>query len=61
VCPGDIIHLTPEGPDVRYPDECSHCGLCVTECPVQAVEIRFSWNMLQLPIQLTRREHGTDA
>jgi adenylylsulfate reductase subunit B len=55
VCPGDILHLGPAGLEVRYADECSHCGICQLECPEGAIEIRFAWNMLQPPTELTKR------
>ena len=36
VCPVDCFY---EGPNmlVIHPDECIDCGLCVTECPVNAI------------------------
>jgi ferredoxin len=36
VCPVDCFH---EAPDILYidPDTCIDCGLCVDECPVQAI------------------------
>ena len=44
VCPVDCIHELPEDkrgdfPDMLYidPDECIDCGVCVDECPVEAI------------------------
>lgn len=44
VCPVDCIHPLPDAPDfaaetMLYIDktECIDCGLCVDECPVQAI------------------------
>lgn len=44
VCPVDCIHPTKdeatfEAADMLYidPDTCIDCGLCVDECPVQAI------------------------
>ena len=61
VCPGDILHMADGVPEVRYPAECSHCGICATECPQRAIEIRFAWNMLQPPVELSLREGTADA
>ena len=43
VCPVDCFY---EGPDflVIHPDECIDCGLCVPECPVEAI-----WSEDELP------------
>lgn len=35
-----------EGPVVRYPEECWHCGCCRLECPNGYLGIRFSLRML---------------
>jgi ferredoxin len=38
VCPVECIHHLPE--DDQYfidPDECIDCGVCVPECPVDAI------------------------
>ena len=40
VCPVDCIHPTDgEGEPMLYidPDECSDCGACEPECPVEAI------------------------
>ena len=40
VCPVDCIHpIDGEGEPMRYidPDECSDCGACEPECPVEAI------------------------
>jgi NAD-dependent dihydropyrimidine dehydrogenase PreA subunit len=49
-CPLDVIFFDPEKgkPEVRYPDECWHCGSCRLDCPEKAVSIRFGPEMLYL-------------
>ena len=44
VCPVDCIHPTKEEDDFEQeemlyidPDTCIDCGLCIDECPVQAI------------------------
>ena len=39
VCPVDCIHEAPEGEKFLYihPEDCVDCGLCVPECPVDAI------------------------
>jgi len=32
--------------EVRYPDECWHCGVCRQDCPAGAVTIEFPLIML---------------
>jgi ferredoxin len=38
VCPVECIHTRPED-DMYFidPDECIDCGVCVPECPVEAI------------------------
>ncbi len=45
-CPGHILAMTPEGPQVAYPDECWHCGCCRIGCPGSSVLYEFPLNML---------------
>lgn len=44
--PIDVLHMDEEGPVVRYPEECWHCGCCRLECPNGYLGIRFSLRML---------------
>ena len=55
VCPVDCIHPTVDGDDHADaaqlfidPDVCIDCGLCVDECPVQAIfpqeDLPAEWN-----------------
>lgn len=38
VCPVDCIHESSDGVMLYIdPDECIDCGLCVPECPVEAI------------------------
>lgn len=46
VCPGDLLIMDEEGPQVAYPDECWHCGNCRIHCPVDAVDYVFPLEML---------------
>lgn len=45
-CPGHILVLGEEGPEVVYPDECWHCGCCRLACGTGSVSYRFPLNML---------------
>lgn len=45
-CPLDVIYMNGEIPEVRYPDECWHCGACRQDCPTGAVDIEFTLEML---------------
>jgi NAD-dependent dihydropyrimidine dehydrogenase PreA subunit len=33
-------------PEIRYPEECWHCGACRQDCPTGALEITFPLSML---------------
>jgi len=45
-CPLDVIYMVKKVPEVRYPDECWHCGVCRQDCPTGAVSIEFPLSML---------------
>jgi thioredoxin reductase/NAD-dependent dihydropyrimidine dehydrogenase PreA subunit len=45
-CPGLILRMTPQGPQVAYFDECWHCGCCRIACPSAAILYEFPLNML---------------
>ena len=45
-CPGLLLAMTPEGPNVAYFDECWHCGCCRIACPSGAILYEFPLNML---------------
>ena len=40
-CPGLILEMKEEGPEVIYPDECWHCGNCRISCPDSAISYDF--------------------
>jgi formate dehydrogenase major subunit len=40
-CPGNILVMSDDKPEVVYPDECWHCGSCEISCPCEAVSIQF--------------------
>jgi NADPH-dependent glutamate synthase beta subunit-like oxidoreductase len=44
-CPGLILGMNSQGPQVVYPDECWHCGCCRIACPSSAVLYDFPLNM----------------
>jgi NAD-dependent dihydropyrimidine dehydrogenase PreA subunit len=45
-CPLDVFYSEGEEMEVRYPDECWHCGVCRQDCPTGAVTIEFPLSML---------------
>lgn len=40
-CPGLVLRLGDNGPEVAYPDECWHCGCCRLACPGACVSFKF--------------------
>jgi formate dehydrogenase beta subunit len=40
-CPGYVLTMGENGPEVAYPDECWHCGNCRISCPCGAVYYEF--------------------
>jgi adenylylsulfate reductase subunit B len=57
VCPGDILYIDQGVAGfVRFPSECSHCDVCRAECPEGAIDMKFTWNMLQRPVVLKINE-----
>lgn len=49
ICPGDIIRMDGDEPEVTYPEECFHCGACLLDCPEEAISYRIPIPML-LPV-----------
>jgi adenylylsulfate reductase subunit B len=49
ICPADCIAMVDHKPEVRYPEECFHCGACLVECPQHAITYRIPIPML-IPI-----------
>lgn len=45
-CPGDILSMNEDGPEVTYPDECWHCGSCRMNCPNEAISYKFPLSMM---------------
>jgi NAD-dependent dihydropyrimidine dehydrogenase PreA subunit len=45
-CPGYILEMKENGPEVIYPEECWHCGSCRISCPVGCVSYSFPLTML---------------
>ena len=49
ICPGDIIKMDDDQPEIDYPEECFHCGACLVDCPEEAISYRIPLPML-LPV-----------
>jgi len=45
-CPGNILIMGDNRPEVAYPEECWHCGTCRTGCLAEAITINFPVYML---------------
>jgi len=45
-CPGLILAMTTDGPQVAHFDECWHCGCCRIACPSGCISYEFPLNML---------------
>jgi NADPH-dependent glutamate synthase beta subunit-like oxidoreductase len=45
-CPGLVLAMSPQGPQVAYSDECWHCGCCRIACPSGAILYEFPLNMM---------------
>jgi NADPH-dependent glutamate synthase beta subunit-like oxidoreductase len=45
-CPGLILAMGEDGPEVAYPHECWHCGCCRIACPSGAIQYEFPLHML---------------
>ncbi|MGC8778666.1 MAG: 4Fe-4S dicluster domain-containing protein [Candidatus Caldatribacteriaceae bacterium] len=41
VCPGDILAMVDQQPQVAYPEECYHCGSCLIDCPASAISFHI--------------------
>ena len=37
ICPGDVLIMVGQRPQLAYPDECIHCGACLVDCPNAAI------------------------
>jgi len=49
ICPGDVIVIVNEQPELSYPEECFHCGACLLDCPEGAINYRIPLPMI-LPV-----------
>lgn len=45
-CPGHILIMGPDGPEVGWPEECWHCGCCRIACPNGAISYKFPLTMM---------------
>jgi formate dehydrogenase major subunit/formate dehydrogenase beta subunit len=41
ICPGDILKMVDQQPQVAYPEECWHCGSCLIDCPASAISFHI--------------------
>ena len=41
ICPCDVLREGAEGPLVKYPEECWHCGACAMDCTAEAIKINL--------------------
>ena len=42
ICPQGALQMTPQGPQVAFPEQCEGCGLCEEACRVGAIACRFA-------------------
>ncbi len=40
-CPGYVLRMGKETPEVAFPDECWHCGCCRVACAQSAISFEF--------------------
>ena len=45
-CPGDVLAMNGNKPEVRYPEECFYCGACLVECKEDAITYRIPLPMM---------------
>ena len=41
VCPGDVLAMADQQPQLAYPEECYHCGSCLIDCPASAISFHI--------------------
>jgi|Deesub1362A_J573_1020465.scaffolds.fasta_scaffold00222_11 adenylylsulfate reductase subunit B len=47
ICPEDVFCVENGEVVIGYPDECWHCGACMIDCPVSAIDL-----YIPLPMRL---------
>ena len=45
-CPGYVLRMGKDTPEVAFPDECWHCGCCRVACTQKAVTFEFPLHTL---------------
>jgi NAD-dependent dihydropyrimidine dehydrogenase PreA subunit len=45
-CPGYVLVMGDDGPQVAYPEECWHCGNCRISCLSECISFVFPLSML---------------
>ncbi|MBW1803719.1 MAG: 4Fe-4S dicluster domain-containing protein, partial [Deltaproteobacteria bacterium] len=41
ICPGDVLRMVDNRPELAYPEECIHCGACMIDCPAGAISFHI--------------------
>ena len=49
VCPQNAIEINPQTGSVTLSSACTHCGLCIIECPAQAI---YWHNLMRYPLKI---------
>jgi NAD-dependent dihydropyrimidine dehydrogenase PreA subunit len=60
ICPGDILAMVDQQPQLAYPEECYHCGSCLIDCPSSAISFHIPLP-LTLPTYPDRFFHKKEA
>ena len=45
-CPGHILKMGEDGPEVAYAGQCWHCGCCRIACPTSSISYKFPLTMM---------------
>lgn len=56
ICPLDVIKIEEGEVVVKYPDECWHCLACQTDCPSQAIIMRYPLSHMLLHLEIPKGE-----
>lgn len=51
ICPEDVFYVEEGVVLVGHPDECWHCGACMIDCPLNAIDL-----YIPLPMRLYARK-----
>lgn len=53
VCPQNAVEINPITGNVTLSSACTHCGLCIIECPAQAI---YWHNLMRYPLKINERK-----